>query len=116
MKPLKPGSPARDTKSGRPIMLLLDLLGRRMALRILWELRGSDPLTFRALQVAAATNPSVLNTRLAELRAAGIVAHDGDGYTLTDAGRDLLRRLLPLHEWAEEWCSPARKDVRGKRS
>jgi DNA-binding HxlR family transcriptional regulator len=37
------------SRSGRPIMALLDLLGRRMALRILWELSCADaPLTFRA--------------------------------------------------------------------
>ena len=46
-------------------MVVLDLLGRRMALRILWELsRAPEPLTFRALQTAAETNPSVLNSRL----------------------------------------------------
>ena len=42
-------------------MTLLDLLERRMALRVLWELSvGGEPLTFRALQERAETNPSVL--------------------------------------------------------
>ena len=40
----------RGSSTGRPIMIVLDVLGRRGALRILWELRGDDPLTFRALQ------------------------------------------------------------------
>lgn len=84
-------------------MALLDLLGRRAALRVLWELRG-DRLTFRALTEAAATNPSVLNTRLTELREAGLVEHDGDGYGLTTDGRGLLERLAPLHTWAEAWA------------
>ncbi len=36
-----------------------------MALRVLWELsKAQAPLTFRALQEAAETNPSVLNARL----------------------------------------------------
>jgi DNA-binding HxlR family transcriptional regulator len=83
-------------------MALLDLLGRRACLRVLWELRH-ERLTFRALQQAADTNPSVLNTRLAELREAGIVDHDGDGYCLTARGRDLLALLGPLHAWAEAW-------------
>ncbi len=48
----------------------MDLLGRRLCLRILWELRQGGQ-GFRALQDAAETNPSVLNTRLAELKAAG---------------------------------------------
>jgi DNA-binding HxlR family transcriptional regulator len=83
-------------------MALLDLLGRRACLRVLWELRD-DRLTFRALLDAADTNPSVLNTRLSELREAGIVDHDGDGYCLTPRGRDLLAHLGPLHAWAESW-------------
>jgi DNA-binding HxlR family transcriptional regulator len=84
-------------------MALLDLLGRRGALRVLWELRG-PPLTFRALRAAAGLSPSVLNTRLAELRAVAIVAHGDDGYGLTRAGRTLLRRLAPLDEWARRWA------------
>ncbi len=87
-------------------MALLDLLGRRAALRLLWELRAGR-LTFRALTLAAATNPSVCNTRLAELRDAGIVDHDGVGYGLTAHGKDLLTRLAPLHTWAEAWARRA---------
>ena len=86
-------------------MVVLDLLGRRGALRILWELREGKPMTFRALQDAAASNPSVLNTRLAELRAAGVVAHEGDGYLLTVTGRELLGAFRPLAEWASKWGS-----------
>jgi DNA-binding HxlR family transcriptional regulator len=90
-------------------MALLDLLGRRGALRVLWELRGG-PLTFRALQAAAALSPSVLNTRLAELRDAGIADHDAGGYALTPAGRALLAHLAPLHRWSEAWAR--REEVR----
>ena len=82
-------------------MALLDLLGRRAALRILWELRG-PPLTFHALQDAAQTTPTVLNARIAELRLSGLIDHGG-GYTLTARGRDLLERLAPLNAWAEAW-------------
>lgn len=85
-------------------MALLDLLGRRGTLRILWELR-SEAMNFRALLAAAESNPSGLNTRLKELRDAGIVALSADGYVLTDAGKDLLDSLLPLHHWAEHWAS-----------
>ncbi len=94
--------PVRGSGTGRPIMVVLDLLGRRSALRVLWELRG-ESLTFRALQEAAATNPALLNTRLKELRTAGLVEHTGRGYCLTGAGRDLLRAMQPLSEWAHEW-------------
>lgn len=100
------GRPARGTRSGRAIMVALDLLGRRNALRVLWELRART-LTFRALQDAAATNPSLLNTRLKELRAADLVEHLGDGYGLTDAGRALLVAMQPLLAWAGAWGAAA---------
>jgi DNA-binding HxlR family transcriptional regulator len=100
------GKSVRGSRSGRPIMVVLDLLGRRGAMRVLWELRG-EPLTFRALQDAASTNPALLNTRLKELREAGLVEHDG-GYRLTADGRALLSALQPLWSWAESWGSARR--------
>ncbi len=84
-------------------MVALDLLGRRGALRIIWELRDK-PLTFRLLQVAADTNPAVLNTRLKELRASGLVAHNGTGYALTPLGRELEQILMPFSEWSARWA------------
>ena len=87
-------------------MVLLDLLGRRMALRILWELYIAEgPLTFRGLQEAAQTNPSVLNKRLKELRDGRLVAHNGKGYHLSLSGKALLAQFLPLHVWADEWAT-----------
>jgi DNA-binding HxlR family transcriptional regulator len=86
----------RLPRSSRPIMVALDMLGRRGALRVLWELRG-DPMTFRALQDACDTNPGSLNTRLRELRELGIVDHNG-GYRLTEHGRTLMTALEPLQD------------------
>lgn len=86
-------------------MAILDLLGRRWSLRILWELRGEAPLTFRALRSACdAVSPTVLQQRLKELRSARLVSHDG-GYALTGTARRLLPTLLALHDWAEIWAS-----------
>jgi DNA-binding HxlR family transcriptional regulator len=85
-------------------MVALDLLGRRGSLRILWELREGTALTFRALQAAAQTNPSLLNTRLKELREAGLMEHLGDGYQLTASGSELLAALQPLSAWARRWA------------
>lgn len=99
----KPKDRVRGSATGRPIMVLLDLLGRRMALRILWELRERR-LTFRALQEAAETNPSVLNVRLKELREVHLVVHEDQGYGLTPLGRELLETFLPLHAWADKWA------------
>jgi DNA-binding HxlR family transcriptional regulator len=85
-------------------MALLDLLGRRWALRILWELRAG-PLTFRDLQArCGGMSPSVLNARLGELRDAGIVEGGEAGYTLGGEGRRLLKDLAPLQKWAERWA------------
>jgi DNA-binding HxlR family transcriptional regulator len=95
------GATVRGSKTGRPIMVALDLLGRRGALRVIWELR-LRPLNFRVLQEAAATNPALLNTRLKELRAARIIEHEAGGYRLTGRGRALLAALQPLLEWAEQ--------------
>jgi DNA-binding HxlR family transcriptional regulator len=94
----------RGSATGRPIMALLDLLGRRMTLRILWELRDDRRLTFRALQEVAETNPSVLNVRLRELREAQLLAHGEDGYGLTRQGKELLETFQPLHAWADTWA------------
>ena len=104
----QPSKQVRGSRTGRPIMVALDLLGRRGALRILWELRG-DPLTFRALQEAAQAQPGLLNTRLAELREAGIVDHDDGGYRLAESGRALLAAMLPLNAWAEHWLGPKKR-------
>ncbi len=101
----KPGRRVRGSESGRPIMALLDLLGRRWALRVLWELREERRLNFRDLLAACGANPSALNTRLSELRENSLVDHDaGTGYGLTPLGRELLARFLPLHDWAEKWA------------
>lgn len=86
-------------------MAALDLLGRKGALRILWELRSGEPMTFRALQDAAATNPALLNTRLAELREAALVVHEGQGYQLAPHGQALLQALSPLADWASRWAT-----------
>jgi DNA-binding HxlR family transcriptional regulator len=100
----KPGRPVRGSETGRPIMALLDLLGRRWALRVIWELRD-DPISFRALQSrCGAISSSVLNDRLAELRAAGIVEVADEGYRLTGEGRELLVLYPPLDAWAQRWA------------
>ena len=94
----------RGSRTGRPIMALLDLLGRRWTLRIVWELRG-DPLTSRALRTACDdASPTVMQARLSELRDAGLVdLLAGDGYRLTPLGRELMASVLPLQHFAERW-------------
>jgi DNA-binding HxlR family transcriptional regulator len=87
-------------------MALLDLLGRRWALRVLWELR-KGPLTSRALrQACGGLSPTVLSARTKELRDAALVAlEEPHGYVLTPLGRELLGRFLPLVAWSERWAA-----------
>lgn len=82
-------------------MQVLEVLGHRWALRILWELR-QGPRTFRTLREACDdVSPSSLNQRLAELRALGAVELGDDGYALTASGAQLGKIVLALHDWAE---------------
>ncbi|HJV86288.1 MAG TPA: winged helix-turn-helix transcriptional regulator [Noviherbaspirillum sp.] len=113
-KIIEPGKSVRNSRSGQAIMALLDLLGRRWALRILWELRTGERLSFRALQeTCQISSPNALNTRLKELRHAGIVdLQNGGGYGLTLTGHALLKALGPLASWADDWArSVGREDL-----
>ena len=87
-------------------MALLDLLGQRWTLRILWELRDGTPLNFRQLQERCEDiSPTVQNDRLSALREAEIVEHSVDeGYRLTADGQRLAKNLNALNTWAEGWA------------
>lgn len=87
-------------------MVLLDLLGRRWTLRVLWELRDG-PLTSRALRTACdEASPTVLQARLTELREANLVElHPGEGYRLAALGREFLMAFLPLYGFADRWAA-----------
>ncbi|VTU14937.1 HxlR-like helix-turn-helix [Variovorax sp. PBL-H6] len=88
----------------RPIMALLEQLGRKGTLRILWALRDGAPQSFRVLQAnAGEMSPSVLNDRLKELRALRVVELAELGYGLTESGVELVKRLKPLNQWADRW-------------
>jgi DNA-binding HxlR family transcriptional regulator len=85
-------------------MALLDLLGRRWTMRILWELR-EGPVGFRELQRRCdQMSSSMLHTRLRELRDAGFAANETGTWVMTPEGRSLLRALKPLYVFADEWA------------
>lgn len=85
-------------------MAALDLMGRRWALRVLWELR-SGPHTFRALRDACEdVSPAVLNSRLRELRDAGLIERVAGGYALTSIGGEIGEALVPLEAWSRKWA------------
>jgi DNA-binding HxlR family transcriptional regulator len=98
----------RGSRSKRPVMILLDLLGRRWTLRLMWELRDGEAVSSRTLRERCdGMSPSVLNTRIAELREARLVDAGEHGYVLTARGRELLALLLPLNAWADRWGADA---------
>ena len=104
-----PGQKVRGSESGSPINALFDVLGRRWALGILWYL-ADTPSTFRDLQHrCGGVSPSILNSRLKELRDADIVTRTGAGYVLSDRGKELRSYIVPLSRWAADWA----KDVYG---
>ncbi|WP_111656257.1 winged helix-turn-helix transcriptional regulator [Isoalcanivorax indicus] len=95
------------SKASRPIIKLLELVGQRWTLRILWELRDG-PQTFRALQNKCENiSPSVLNSRLQTLRKSGIIELALGGYALTELGEELGRKLLSLTSLADRWAKLA---------
>jgi DNA-binding HxlR family transcriptional regulator len=78
-----------------------DLLGRRWALRLIWELRR-DALSFSEIRERIGISPSVLSTRLGELEGTNVVERDSARrYRLTGGGRELARLLYEINRWAE---------------
>ncbi len=99
-----PGKPVRGSKTGAPIMAIFDLLGRRWAMGIIWNL-SQGPATFRELQEACESiSPSIQNKRLKELRGAGLIERSLEGYQLTSRGTELFGLLQPFGAWAVEWA------------
>jgi DNA-binding HxlR family transcriptional regulator len=91
-------------------MVLLDLLGRRWTLRVLWELHAGPVPSFRELQSrCGGVSSSVLTDRLGELREAGIVERADDGYRLSARGAELGKTVLQLARWAADWEPPAER-------
>ena len=112
-----PGKAVRGSRTGRPVMALLDLLGRRGTLRLLWELRDGHPQSFRLLRDSAdAISPSVMNTRVKELRDARLVELTEGGYALTAEGMELMRHLKPRKRWADAWERAAAEPPQGGRA
>lgn len=97
--------------ASRPVESALELLGRRWALRLVWELRRS-PLGFSELRRRTGISPSVLSARLGELTGAGILERDGVGrYRLSGPGRELARVLYELNRWAEHAGVSSRSEL-----
>ena len=92
----------RETSTTPGTATFLDVVARRWALRVIWELRRGA-LNFRALREACGgVSPGVLQARLNELRDFGVIERvPGLGYRLTVRGEQLFQLLVPLSQWAE---------------
>jgi DNA-binding HxlR family transcriptional regulator len=99
-----PGKPVRGSKTGVPIMALFDLLGRNWAMGVIWQLQNG-PYVFRELQQKCESiSPSILNSRIKELKNADIVKRTLDGYQLTKRGHEIIKILRPFGDWSRKWA------------
>src|SRR4029077_2476812 len=97
-------------KENAAISQLLGLLESRYAIRVLWALKDGHAQTFRLLQDSVGgITPNTLNTRIKELREAGLVNHGSDGYVVTPVGSDLLKRMNALPAFASKWVATQAK-------
>lgn len=95
-----------SAKENAAVGQLFELLEARYALRVLWALRDGHPQTFRLLQDSIGSiTPNTLNTRIKELRGAGLMGHGAEGYTVTPMGVDLLKRLNDMQAFAAKWAT-----------
>jgi DNA-binding HxlR family transcriptional regulator len=102
-----------SSKENAAVGQLLGLLESRYAIRVLWALRDGHAQTFRLLQDSVGgITPNTLNTRIKELREAGLVNHGTSGYVVTTMGADLLKRLADLPAFASKWASSQAKKVK----
>jgi DNA-binding HxlR family transcriptional regulator len=99
-------SPKETTAIGQ----LLSLLESRYAIRVLWALKDGHAQTFRLLQDSVGgITPNTLNTRIKEMREAGLISHGSDGYIVTPLGADLLKRIGDLSAFATKWVASQAK-------
>ena len=94
-----------SSKDNAAISQLLGLLESRYAMRVLWALKDGHAQTFRLLQDSVGgITPNTLNTRIKDLREAGLMDHGPDGYFVTPSGADLLKRISDLQAFAGRWA------------
>ena len=102
-----------SSKENAAVSQLLALLESRYAMRVLWALRDGHAQTFRLLQDSVGgITPNTLNTRIKQLREAGLLNHGSDGYIVTTSGADLLKRLNDVQAFATKWVAGQAKKTK----
>lgn len=95
-----------SAKENAAVNQLFELLECRYAMRVLWALKDGHPQTFRLLQDSiGGITPNTLNTRIKELREAGLMTHGPEGYIVTPVGSDMLKRINELQAFAARWTA-----------
>ena len=98
----------RTAATSKSMAAALELFGHKWALRVVWELRAG-PLNFRNLQAECGDiSPSVLQSRLHELRKLGLIEKIPRlGYRLSARGERLFQVLVMLNKWSGDLRPPA---------
>lgn len=107
-----------------PLTGLLEVLARKYAMQVVCAVGAYDAARFSDLEEAMPdASTSTLSARLDELEAEGIVTRTRHAevpprveYELTDEGRELSARLLPLLSWVadrEGWTDGEEGDGEG---
>jgi DNA-binding HxlR family transcriptional regulator len=106
----KPGKPVRGSKSGAPVMALFDLMGRRWAMGIIWQLSDGACSFVEIQKKCDSISPTILSARIKDLCEANLVEKTLQGYALTPLGRELFTILEPFKSWAHGWAKSLKSD------
>ncbi|SUD49071.1 Uncharacterized HTH-type transcriptional regulator ytcD [Nocardia otitidiscaviarum] len=108
----EPPAASRADAADLPLLAVMDLVGQRWVLRVLWELEPG-PLGFLELRRRMGNcSSSMLSVRLQRLQSAGAVVKQTDrSYELTPAGRELATALEPLWAWSRRWSGALADDA-----
>jgi DNA-binding HxlR family transcriptional regulator len=95
------------------------LLEARYADAVLWALRDGHAQTFRLLQDSVGgITPNTLNTRIKELREAGLVSHGSEGYASRPPGRPAQaheRAAALRRQWVASQAKKKQSDMKPSR-
>ncbi|MDH6193574.1 DNA-binding HxlR family transcriptional regulator [Mycobacterium frederiksbergense] len=93
-----------DDPANAPMLAVMELLGQRWMLRIIWELEPGSLGFLELRRRMGNCSSSMLSERLQQLTAAGLVAKNDTGtWELTVSGVGLGAALSGLWDWSESW-------------